>query len=224
MTNVINTPDTELDATVDVEKLIQEQAVKVVTEPSEDEKLQDEIKLILSPAPKDKPTIDQLADAFEYVDGKLSFKVPVGQKVVIERTTDLGDGKRVWLDTETYRVESIDQVTGELKLINVAVRAAARSNFITGLERGYSFKIPGVDGNVGKRRRGRPKKVRGLEEFEPRTTQDTKNAGAKKTRGRPKGSKNRDKATIKQEKAERTAKRQAKRLKREARLRGRVVR
>jgi len=213
--------DEELEETVDVEKLIKEQAELVKDEPSEDEKLQDEIKQVLSPPHKDKPTITQLDDAVTTIDGRPTFNVPVGQKVVIERTTDLGDGNRVWLDTETYRVEAVDQLTGELKLINVAVRAAARSNFITGLERGYSFKVPGSEGNVGKRRRGRPKKVRGLSEFEPRTT--PKPAGEKKKRGRPKGSKNRDKSIIGKEKAERTAKRQAKRLKREARLRGRKI-
>jgi hypothetical protein len=215
--------DQELD-NINLEELIERQALKPdVSAETEDEKLQGEIKQIMS-VPKDKPDISRLQDAVtRNTDGKLIFIPEVGGKVIIERTTDLGDGNRVWLDTETFRVESIDPETGHLRLINFSLRCAAQSNFITGLERGYLFKLPGSEGNVGKRRRGRPKKPhRGLEDLEPQTTPQQKVPGKK--RGRPKGSLNRDKATIAKEKAERQAKRQVKRAKRESRLRGRLSR
>lgn len=204
---------------VDIETFI-EQLPKVDISSTEDEKLQDEISQLLSPVvPNDKPTIDSLDDAVERDEnGKLRFIVEPGQKVIIERMTmQAGDGQIRWLDTETYLVVSVDQDTGVLRLTNLSLRCAAMSNFITGLERGYRFKIPGrTGGNVGKRRRGRPRKWR--EPAEPRTTPEQ--PVVKRGRGRPKGSKNRDKETIAREKAERTAKRQAKWQKREARRRG----
>ena len=214
--------DTEIEAEPDIDSLM-ENLPTVDLETTEDEAVQGEISQLLAPAnATDKPTIDNLADAFiRMPDGRVLFLVQPGQRVIIERVTNLiGDGKLRWLDTETYLVVSVNQATGDLVLNNTNLRCAARSNFITGLERGYRFKIPGSAGNVGKRRRGRPRKIR--LDAEPRTTPEQ--PVVKRGRGRPKGSKNRDKSIIAQEKAERNVKRAEKRQKREQRLRKRLVR
>jgi hypothetical protein len=174
-------------------------------------------KMLESERGRTPPDINAFQDAVVIDDdGDPVFVPGVGERVIIERWISF-DAKRVWLDTETYRIVSVDHETGVLDLVNDSLRQHAMSNFIEGTKRGYRFKLPGT-GIVGKRHRGRPKRRRS-EYSEPAP----KPTGAPKKRGRPKGSKNRSKDIVAAEKAKRLEKKREKMLKREARkrLRGR---
>jgi len=106
-----------------------------------------------------KPLIDHLEDAV----GKDQFGNPVlfakvGDKIIIERVATVLS-HRPWLDTKTYVITNVDGVTGDLVLMDTDVGQQAGSNYITGIARGYRFKLPNSKGmSIGKRKRGRPRK------------------------------------------------------------------
>lgn len=196
-----------------LEEIVSELPVpEVILEKTPAESFNEELDQILEhERSRARPDVSGLADAVVFDDdGDPVFVPQPGERVVIERWITFATG-RVWLDTETYRVVSVDHETGNLRLVNDSLRQHSMSNFITGTERGYVFKLPGTV-NVGKRHRGRPKKRRG-DYSEPAQ----KPTGAPKKRGRPKGSKNRPRDVVQAEKNERRQKMQEKRLKREAR-------
>jgi hypothetical protein len=107
------------------------------------------------------PDVSHLDDAVELVEGEaLVFTIPVGEQVLIERYLDPPDvPRRIWLDTRLYRVDGVDPETGRLELYDEGLKQMALSNYIDGLARGYTFKVPssGLAG-VRKRRGGRRKK------------------------------------------------------------------
>lgn len=140
-----------------------------------------------------KPDISRLPLAtVTDADGGVLPLFDVGDKIVIERHAGMLTG-RPWLDTQTYVVQHINDDNGDLKLWNPDLLQFALGNFIKGPARGddYRLAVAGTP-TVGKRKRGRPRK---------NPVQRVAQAGEKKRgRGRPAGSKNRDKDVIKEEK------------------------
>jgi hypothetical protein len=151
-----------------------------------------------------RPDISRLPDAI--MDG-----VPVffaGDRIVIERRASILRGNP-YLDTRTYSVKSLDLVTGDMVLWDVSLFQWARDNFITGPKLGQVYKLTnGLSTSPGKKKRGRPRK--NLEVAPVVRATDADGNPIKKRRGRPAGVKNRDKAVISVEKAERKALRAAK--------------
>ena len=149
-----------------------------------------------------RPNIDWLEDAVIVSDGLPVRLFEVGDRLVIERRA--GDVLRgaPWLDTQTYQVLSIDDETGLLHLWNKELCQHGWGNYITGPSRGDVYKLaPNTKSAFSKKKRGRPKKHPEKPAAAPLPD------GEKKRRGRPKGSKNRSKETIKAERDELRAKR-----------------
>ena len=92
-------------------------------------------------------------------------------------------------------MKKIDDDTGDLELWNPDLMQWGMSNFKKGIELGFKFKLPPKKGNIGKKKRGRPKKL-----VAPTPVVESEQV-KKKGRGRPKGAKNRPKDVIKEEKA-----------------------
>jgi len=167
-----------------------------------------------------KPLIDHLADAV----GKDQFGNPillakVGDKIIIERIATVLSHKP-WLDTKTYVITNVDGVTGDLVLMDTDLGQQAGSNYITGVDRGYRFKLPNSKGmSIGKRKRGRPRKnpTGTPEPVKPIQLGPDGKPIAKK-RGRPTGTKNRPKEVIKAEKRAKLEKRKAKASKKKKRV------
>lgn len=153
-----------------------------------------------------RPDVSHLDDALADVDGTLVPLFGIGDKIVIERTNILHPD-RPWLDTQTYTVQDIDDVTGDLKLWNDGFQQFAASNFIQGIAYGYVFKLPSGT-RIGKTRRGggkRGRKVARVASSAPATPEPKvplvteAEVPVKRGRGRPPGSKNRPKAVIEAE-------------------------
>lgn len=149
-----------------------------------------------------RPNIDNLPDAVvKEEDGSYVFLAAPGEKLVVERFATVLS-TRPWLDTKIYVVESIDSATGNVSLFDPELHRFAGTNYIEGLKNGYRFKLPTTKTRIdGKRKRGRPRK-NPQAEAPPASAPVLDEAGnpVKKKRGRPKGVKNRDKATIVAEK------------------------
>lgn len=159
-----------------------------------------------------KPMIDHLPDAVEKDDmGIPTLLAKPGDKIVIERVATVLQGKP-WLDTKTYVIESIDAGSGHLNLWDDDLGRSATSNFIKGIAAGYRFKLPTLKGlSIGKKKRGRPRKnPTGAPEPEKSVQLGPDGKPVAKKRGRPPGSKNRDKDTIKAEKRAKLEKRKTK--------------
>ena len=151
-----------------------------------------------------RPNISWLEDAITVDDGLVVRLFEVGDRLVIERRA--GDVLRgaPWLDTQTYHVMSIDDDTGNIHLWNKELCQHGWGNYLTGPARGDVYKLaPNTRASFNKKKRGRPRK--NPEKEVNATPQD----GEKKKRGRPKGSKNRPKEVIKEERAARYASRRA---------------
>lgn len=161
-----------------------------------------------------KPLIDHLPDAVEKDEmGMLSLLAVPGEKIIIERVATVLSHKP-WLDTKTYVIETIDAATGHLNLWDDDLHRSATSNFIQGTKLGYRFKLPNGRVGIGQRKRGRPKKnpTGAPEEAKP-VQLDANGQPVKKKRGRPPGSKNRDRDTIMAEKKAKIKMRKVKRAK-----------
>jgi hypothetical protein len=209
----------EVEETEDLEKVAARVAKAVTMDPDNISSLSqgegDEITvstLLLDPETARKarearrPNIDWLEDAVAIVDGEPVPLFEVGDRLVIERRA--GDVLRgaPWLDTQTYQVMSIDDETGNLRLWNRELCQHGWGNYITGPQRGDVYKLaPNTKSAFSKKKRGRPKKHPEKPAAVPLPN------GEKKRRGRPKGSKNRSKDVIKEEKDTRYASRRAKR-------------
>jgi len=140
-----------------------------------------------------KPDTDWLEPALATHEGVTVPLFNTGDRIVIERYCHQLAGSP-WLDTQTYQVDSIDDETGDLCLWNPDLLQRAMGNFLTGPSRGDKYLLAPVKGFTSKRKRGRPRKDQAGKPADPLP------AGAKKGRGRPKGSKNRSKEVIAQEK------------------------
>jgi len=154
-----------------------------------------------------KPDISWLEDGTVVTDeGRLPL-FAIGDKIVIERYCSMLEGSP-WLDTKTYEVTGIDDETGNLQLWNPDLKQHAMSNFKFGLDKGQVIKLAPEKGNIGGRKRGRPRK-NPVGKPAPTLAPGEKKRG----RGRPPGSKNRPKAEILKDrelkKLERGAKKQA---------------
>lgn len=151
--------------------------------------------------PCKKPAIDHLDDAVVFLsDGTPVFVPEIGERVIIERYTSLLPG-RPWLDTKLYLIRDVDQETGHLSLWDEETQHWVVSNFADGLQSGYRFKLPPDHGRgIPKKKHRRTKEERRQAKEDSWAQMATKK---KSRRGRPKGSKNRDKAVIQAEKLER---------------------
>jgi len=166
---------------------------------------------IAEEAAASKPDISRLKPAI--VDGWPVFVE--GDKIIIERYCTLIKG-RPYLDTITYRVMKVDLVTGKVNLFNEELRHHAMDNWRHGIRWGYVYKFApekGVSVTLlkGMRKRGRPCKEK-VDEMQDEQSVDPN--APRRGRGRPKGSKNRDRSEII---AEKNSKAEEKRLKKEAR-------
>jgi hypothetical protein len=199
-----------------LEVLVTSGQLKPELEPAPDELLKNEIdETLAQEKSRNAPDLSALQDAVVLeTSGTCTFLAEPGEKITIERWMTCPDGRKIWLDTDTYKLVAVNRETGDLTLLNEGVRNHARSNYITGIARGYKFKLTDAKGMVGKRRRGRPKKHH-WEFDEPTKTEQP--LGEKKKRGRPKGSKNRDRSEISADKDARNKKRAEKFEKRKAR-------
>lgn len=161
-----------------------------------------------------KPDISRLPDAIG-PDGKPLFRV--GEKIVIERRAGVLNGNP-YLDTRTYLVVRINDDNGNLELFDESTASSSLSNYIVGPKRGYVFKLAGRHAVSTKRKRGRPRKNPVGEETEVKAvTLDANGQPIKKKRGRPPGSKNRDREVIKAEKKAKVAAKMARKAKIKAR-------
>lgn len=149
-----------------------------------------------------KPVLDHLEDAVEVDElGIPTFTVAPGDKVVVERYATILRGSP-WLDTKVYTVESIDGVTGTLRLWDDDDKCHAMTNYITGFAAGFKFKVPPAKGGVptSQRRRGRPRKILPPGQEKPSTPiLGEDGQPVKKKRGRPPGVKNRPRDVIVEE-------------------------
>lgn len=102
------------------------------------------------------PDIAHLEDAVVRLDdGTPVFILEVGDEVLIERWLGPPDlPTRTWLDTRLYTVQCINQESGRIELYDEGLHQQAMTNFLTGLERGYVFKVPeGGLAGIKKRRK-----------------------------------------------------------------------
>jgi hypothetical protein len=145
-----------------------------------------------------KPDISRLPNALDG-DGLPLFRV--GEKIIIERRS-LSLAGNPYLDTRTYTVLNINYENGNLDLFDEVLAQSALSSYTRGPDRGFIFKL--AKGNVvaTKKKRGRPRKNPLADESLPPPPPPTDEHGnpIKKRRGRPPGTKNRDRETIKLEK------------------------
>ena len=152
-----------------------------------------------------KPNIDHLPDAVEKDElGRMVLLAKPGEKIVIERYATILRNNP-WLDTKSYTVVSIDEATGRVYLWDDELQRRAMTDYVQALKVGHRIKLPTARTVITtKRKRGRPKKNKSVEQAAPAP------AGEKKRRGRPKGAKNRTKEEIAAEKAVKHAKKSAK--------------
>lgn len=163
-----------------------------------------------------KPVLDHLEDAVEVDElGIPTFTVAPGDKVVVERYATILRGSP-WLDTKVYTVESIDGVTGTLRLWDDDDKCHAMTNYITGFAAGFKFKVPPAKGGVptSQRRRGRPRKILPPGQEKPSTPiLGEDGQPVKKKRGRPPGVKNRPRDVIVEERRAKVKAKKSKKLK-----------
>lgn len=164
----------------------------------------DVIKAQLAP-PKavNKPDISRLKDALSK-EGRPLYVV--GDRIIIERYGTIG-GRRLYLDTRTYRVDRIDEASGNVWLFDLDLGQHAGDNFRSGPRGGNVYKFA-AGTSIAKKKRGRPRKNPVEEPKPPEKGPD--GAPVKKKRGRPPGVKNRSKGEIRAEKAQKDAARAAK--------------
>lgn len=148
-----------------------------------------------------KPDISGLPNAI----GPDGFPVFVpGDRIVIERYASFLKGNP-YLDTRTYRVESVDLITGRVGLWDEALSQYATDNWRHGVKIGQVYKLSLGRLVSSKGKRGRPRKN------VIASPVVTGPPGEKKKRGRPKGVKNRDREAIRAEKKEKEIVRAARR-------------
>jgi hypothetical protein len=190
---------------------------ETMTEAQTAENLED---ILLAPPVTDaerearKPDISRLPNAVG-PDGVPLFRT--GEKIIIERRSTVLAGNP-YLDTRTYTVVGINWDNGNLDLFDDSLAQSALSNYKTGLQRGYVFKLARGNEVATKKKRGRPRKNPIVDKTEAKAVPlDEEGRPIKKKRGRPPGSKNRDRDTIRIEKKTKMAQREEKKAKRKSR-------
>lgn len=162
-----------------------------------------------------KPDISRLPNAIS-ADGSPLFRP--GEKIIIERRATVLEGNP-YLDTRTYMVVGINTENGNLDLFDESLCQSAMSNWISGLKRGFVFKLARGNEVATKKKRGRPRKNPIEDRTEVKAVPlDDRGQPVKKKRGRPPGSKNRDRDTIRAEKKAKMAQREEKKAKRKAKM------
>lgn len=172
---------------------------------------------VLSAAEREarKPDISRLPNAIS-ADGAPLFRP--GEKIIIERRATVLAGNP-YLDTRTYMVVGINTENGNLDLFDESLCQSALSNYKTGLAKGFVFKLARGNEVAAKKKRGRPRKNPIVDETEVKAVPlDDRGQPVKKKRGRPPGSKNRDRDTIRAEKKAKMAQREEKKAKRKAKM------
>jgi hypothetical protein len=110
---------------------------------------------VSSVASETSPYLDHLEDAVTIKDGVPHF-IPIrGQKVIIERFASVLT-TRPWLDTRTYTVIAVDEANGNLKLLD-DVGQQCSSNYKSGIEYGYRFKLPEGSAPLPRKNKAAPK-------------------------------------------------------------------
>ena len=158
-----------------------------------------------------KPYIDHLPDAIVTTDDGMPVLVPLpGETVVIERMATIVSGSP-WLDTKLYKIVSVDEDTGVVKLWSQEDHAFGFTNYIRAWEdKSQRFKLPPEKGSWS----GSPEQhAKAIVEAAKPAPPD----GKKRGRGRPPGSKNRAKDVINAEKKEKREKTKEKRQRRHKR-------
>ena len=149
-------------------------------------------------APTNRPDISRLPDAFDE-EGMPRFRR--ADKIIIERYASFLKGTP-YLDTRSYRVVSVDSVTGRLELYDDELQQQALDDWKHGMSIGQVYKLPAGRAVPTRKKRGRPRKdAYAAPPPPPPVGPDGK--PVKKRRGRPKGSKNRSKDEIRAEKTAR---------------------
>ena len=143
-----------------------------------------------------RPTVDHLEAGVADVDGNLVALFDVGSRVIVERRTSIGQGSPWWLDTKQYTVNGIDDDTGKVLLFDDDLLHHGVANF---KNPNHIFKLCPLKGN--------PFRVQRTKQADDKPVQAVAD-GAKKHKGRPKGSKNRPKDIIAAEKKARREARQ----------------
>lgn len=148
-------------------------------------------------APKVRPDITRLPDAFELdLEGRPQPRFRAGDDIIIERHSIVLPS-RPWLSTDTFMVQDIDQETGHMRLWHRGLQQYDMSNYVTGiLKHGIVYKLARGNESV-KRKRGRPRKIKVDAQV---SSEKPPEDASKRSRGRPKGSKNRPKEVIAEEK------------------------
>lgn len=148
--------------------------------------------------PKVRPDISRLPDAFELdLEGRPQPRFRAGDDIIIERHSIVLPS-RPWLSTDTFMVQDIDQETGHMRLWHRGLQQYDMSNYVTGiLKHGIVYKLARGNESV-KRKRGRPRKI--LTDTQAAPEKSLQDAPRITGRGRPKGSKNRSKEVIAEEK------------------------
>lgn len=137
-----------------------------------------------------KPKIDHLPDGVALLDdGSVLPLFDVGDRIIAERHISFLAG-HPWLDTRVYKVTSIDDETGAVHCTDEELHHYACVGFKHPFTR---IKLAPLKGNPFRA----PKPERPKQELKP---------GEQKKRGRPKGSKNRPKEIIEQERQARKEK------------------
>jgi len=147
--------------------------------------------------PKIRPDISRLPNAFELdIEGRPQPLFRVGDDIIIERHS-ITLASRPWLSTDTFMVQDINHETGHIRLWHRGLQQYDMTNYVTGiLKHGIVYKLACGNESV-KRKRGRPRKI----QTDAMVTPEKPVLDAtKRSRGRPKGSKNRSKEMISEEK------------------------
>ena len=196
--------DEDPNLSVEMARALLEASV-VRKEDEVDDDVQSQIKRVLEPARAvQKPNVDNLDDAVVEVEGHGTVFLPqAGEGLIIQYPQS-------YRDTTYYTIDSIDYETGMVWLWNPQRKQWACSNFKDAQKAGLVMKTPPEGASelrmalvLGQRKRGRPRKNPIDQIVAP-----VEKSG--RGRGRPKGTKNRPKDVILEEKKQRREEKQAK--------------
>lgn len=160
---------------------------EVTVTPDED----DVADVSLTPAQREsnrlakRPRLDHLQPG-TVTDPETGDRLPlfdVGDRIIVDRCTDLLEGCP-WLDTRLYIVKSIDDESGAVHCSDPEFNHHAVVSFRNPFHR---IVLPPPRGNPFAAPKGRPRREEGL----PKPEGKRDESSSKRTRGRPKGSKNR---------------------------------
>lgn len=169
-----------------------------------------EIVIVDTPVSQSRPSVAGLQPAVYFKDPKWDRLFDVGDSIVIERFSTLLSGN-MWLDTQTFQVMAINDETGDVNLYNNQASQWAMTNYATAPLYGHNLLF--ATGSLEKKTPEEQTAVFDkIKETLPEQAQ-TQNeqvqvisvpslppTQVKRPRGRPKGSKNRPKEVILQEK------------------------